>query len=710
MTTLVGLLAFGPFGPQTAFSQAGGLDTPPPVGPAKPFKLPTVHERTLPNGLRVLFLEEHEQPVVSMNLLIKSGAAVEPAERAGLAQMTAALVDTGTETRTAKQVAETIDSAGGSLDVSAEWDATTASTTVLANHAETAAGLLADVVTNPVFKPEEIDRVRKQTLSALQLNLSNPAFVAEQVFNKAVFGASPYAHPIGGTPATIGALTREDIVAFHKATYVPNNAILAVVGDLTPEAAFALAERHFSKWEKGGPVADVKPTPPQTGKARIVVLDKPDAVQTEIRAGLTGINRTDPDYFSAVVANTIFGGPGFSSRIGQELRVKRGLTYGAYSRFDARRMGGAFQVSTNTKTESTAEAVQIILEQMNRIRGEDVPADELKTRKDFLTGSYVLSLETPDAIASRLLSAELYGLGRSYLETYTSRIEGVTAADVRRVVQARMRPDQLVIVLAGNAAGFEEQIRKLELGTVEKIPFDEVDTLSDTLRRERAAPAAVSAADAKSGAALAEQTIAALGGDRFVNQKSLVLRGKGTISPAPGQSFPLQEITEHRVFPNKVRIDLNAGVMVIRTGYDGTTGWADQPGAGIVDATAQFKQNEREGVVALRAFRAGGWTARPMPDAEVNGKAAKVFALADAEGNETTFYVDAATHLPIKVSFEAGQAKREVVFSDYREVSGVQVPFSVEQWVQGSQFLVATYTDAQVDAQVDPSLFAKPAN
>jgi zinc protease len=485
MATLVSLPAFGPFASRTAFAQTNALDTPPPVGPAKPFKLPAVHERTLANGLRMLFIEDHEQPVLSMNLLIKSGAATEPADRAGLAQITAGLVDTGTETRSAKQIAETIDSAGGSLDVSAEWDATTASTTVLVNRADTTAELLADVLTRPVFKPEEIERIRKQTLSALQLNLSNAGFVADQVFNKVVYGALPYAHPIGGTPVTIGALTRDEIVAFHETHYVPNNTILAVVGDLVPEDAFALVEKHFGAWAKGSPVEAPKLTAPQAGKPRVIVLDKPDAVQTEIRVGLAGMTRVDPDYFGAVVANTIFGGPGFSSRIGQELRVKRGLTYGAYSRFDARQLGGAFLIATNTKTETTGEAIQVILEQMTRIRAEDVPADELKTRKDYLTGSFVLSLETPDAVASRLLSAELYGLGRTYLETYTSRIDAITAAEVRRVVQARLRPEELALVLAGNAAGFEEQVRALELGPVETVPFDEVDTLADTLRRAR---------------------------------------------------------------------------------------------------------------------------------------------------------------------------------------------------------------------------------
>lgn len=462
---------------------SGDLATPPAVGPARPFRLPGHEERTLSNGLRVIFIEHHAQPVVSLNVLVRAGATEERDDQAGLAQITAALLTSGTESMSATEIAETIDSAGGSLDTSAEWDASSASTTVLVNRIETAARLLADVVMRPAFSEEEIERVRSRTLNGLQVSLSNPGYVADLVLAKVVYGATPYAHPISGTPETLRTLTRDDIVGFHARHCVANNAILAIVGDLTVDAAFALAEEHFGAWRTG--VADPPPERPRAtgGAVRIVVLDKPDATQTEVRIGLAGIHRSHPDYFPALVANTIFGGGAFSSRIGKELRVKRGLTYGAYSRFDTRLHTGAFVLTTNTKTETTAEAIKVIVEEMERMRGEDVPADELKTRKDYLIGSFAIALETPEAVASRLLNAELYGLGKDYLEKYTTNVGAITAADVRRVVNERLRTDQLVVVLAGNAAGFEEELRALGLGSIEVIPFEAVDPLSDTLRR-----------------------------------------------------------------------------------------------------------------------------------------------------------------------------------------------------------------------------------
>ena len=204
------------------------VEKPPSVPPAPAFKLPAVAERRLPNGMRVVVVENKEQPLVSFSVMVRTGGTADPTGKAGLAQMTAALLDQGTATRTAKQIAETIESAGGSISASASWDATTASSTVLANRAGLAAELLADVLRNPAFKDEEIGRVRTQTLSGLQVSRADAGFVADEVFERVVFAGSPYAHPLGGTPETIRAMTRDDLVAFHKAHYRPDNATLAI--------------------------------------------------------------------------------------------------------------------------------------------------------------------------------------------------------------------------------------------------------------------------------------------------------------------------------------------------------------------------------------------------------------------------------------------------------------------------------------------------
>jgi predicted Zn-dependent peptidase len=692
-----------------AAAQSKLVDTPPAVRPAPAFRVPPVAERRLPNGLRVVVVENREQPVVSFSLMVRSGGTADPDGKAGLAQMAASLLDQGTATRSAKEIAEAIESAGGSLSASAAWDATTASATVLANRTALAAELLADVVRNPAFKDDEIERIRTQTLNALQVSRADAGTVADEVFDRVVFEGTPYARPLSGTAATVRAITRDDLVAFHRTHFAPDNATLAIVGDITAKDGFALAEQYLGSWPKPdrpGMLAlkrlETKPT-----TTRIIILDKPDAAQTEIRVGHGGFARNDPGYFQALVANAILGGAPFSSRVENELRVKRGLTYGAGSAFDTRRLHGSFQVETDTKTATTAEAVKVILDEIARFRAGGATAEELEQRKNFLTGVFLVSLETPAGIASRLLQAELYGLGADYLATYNQRIQGVTADDVRRTAESRIRPGEFVIVLAGNAKEFEEQVK--QFGPVEKIPFDEVDPMSATLRAERPAAAAVSEADAKAGMALAERTIAALGGEAWVTMKSLSLKGTGSLTPAPGRTLPIQSIRSMAVYPDRNFAEIDLGIALIQQGSVGDTGWAKTP-QGIQDASGQVKEGRNYGVEVLRRLRQGGLTARPIADAEVDGKAAKGFALVDAEGHETEFWADAQTGLLLKIAYTNKQGRTEIFLKEYRLVSGIQVPARVEQWRDGNKFLEAVYSDIQVNVDVDPKVFEKPAS
>lgn len=678
---------------------------PPPVGPAKDFKLPPVQEKVLTNGLRVIFIASKAQPVVSITLMLKTGASVEPGDRAGLAQMTSGLVDQGTTTRTAQQIAEAIDGAGGSLGVSAGWDSTTASTTVLVNRANLAAELLADVVMNPKFADEEIDRARTQTLGGLQVARSSAGTVAGEVFDRVTFGATPYGRPISGTADTVNAIKRDDIIAFHKAQYVASNATLAIVGALTADEAFALAEKHFGSWAKGSvPVVPAGPAA-VSGKRRVIILDKPDAAQTEIRVGLLGMTRGDADFYRASVANSIFGGAPFSSRIESELRVKRGLTYGARSRLDARRNGGAFYIDTNTKTATTVEAVEVILSEIERIRTTDVPAEELKARQGFLAGIFLLGLETPEAVAGRLLQAELYGLGTDYLDTYTSKVNAVTGAEVRTIAGRVIDPEKMVIVLAGNAKEFEAGVAKF--GPVEKIPFEEVDVLQADLRRAKAAVVAVNDADAKAGAELAQKSIAALGGAAWLGQKSLVASGKGKISPGP-QTLDISSVQQWEVLPDKSRTELDLGIAKVKQWSNAEGSWVDQ-GGGPQDISAQSKEGKFFGMKMLRRLGQGEkLTVRPLADGTVNGVATKGFAITDADGHTTEFHVDAATFLPAKVAYTTSQGAVEVQASDWRDVGGMKHAFTSVQLRNGQKFLEITLTEAKVNVEVDEALFAKP--
>lgn len=473
-----------------ATPQAPARETPPPPQPEREVRLPQVHEKTLANGLRVVVLENHEQPSVTLRVVVPAGKIYDVADKAGLSGATATLLTKGTQSRSAQQIAETIDSVGGSLQSLSGNDFNFVFTQVTSDQMDRGLELLADVVQKPSFPAEEVERWRRQMLSALQVQSQDPEYLAEAVFARAVYGGHSYGLPAEGTPASVGGLTRDDLVAFHQKHYVPNGAIFGVVGDVKPADAFARVEKYFGGWKKGAP-----PVPPtlkaKAGQQRkIVVIDKPDAVQTQVYVGQLGMSFRDPAFFPGQVYNSVLGG-GVSARLYREIRRDRGLAYGAYSAFDTPMQTGSFQASTSTKTESTVEVLDLILTTMSKLAAEPVGSTELEGRKTYLSGTFVRQTEVPDNIATLLIQAMSNGYGKEYIESYRDRVKAVTPADVQRFAKERIHPDQAVIVLVGNAAGFADDLKK-KLGAFETIPYDQVDLLRADLRevkKEEAKPA-----------------------------------------------------------------------------------------------------------------------------------------------------------------------------------------------------------------------------
>jgi zinc protease len=458
-------------------------ETPPPAQPAREVHFPSFEQKTLANGLRVVVVEQHETPAVGVELMLPAGKAYEPAAKAGLAQAVAELLRQGTATRTAQQIAETIDSVGGNLNTNGAWDSAYAEVQVTSDQIGLGLDLLADIVLHPSFPDAEIERWRNQTLNSLKIQLGDPRSLASLVFARAVFGDHPYGLPDDGTPDSVRGITRDDLVAFHRACYVPNGAVIAVVGDVTPADAFARVERAFGAWPKGTEPVVPKVVATKREKPRVIVIDKPDAVQTEIRAGQIGLAFNDPDSFTAEVYNSVLG-DGASSRLFDEVRRKRGLSYGAGSTFVKAIQPGVFQASTFTKTESTVEALKVSLQVIAGLAEKPVPADELATRKTYLTGAFPLEIETPEGIAAKVIQAFKYGHDRQWLETYREKLEAVTAEQLRSFAGRRIHPATAVIVLAGNASGFKAALEK-EYGPVEVIPYQDVDLLRSDLRKAK---------------------------------------------------------------------------------------------------------------------------------------------------------------------------------------------------------------------------------
>ncbi|MFY9820231.1 MAG: insulinase family protein [Thermoanaerobaculia bacterium] len=679
--------------------------TPPGPGPAKEVRFPAFQEKTLANGLRIVVIEEHKDPLVSLRLVVKGGRSYEPEGKSGLAEAAASLLTKGTAKRSAQQIAEAVDFVGASLSANAGLESGFVTASVTSDQLDLGFDLLADVVLHPTFPQDEIDRWRSQTLSSLQIQQQSAPYLASRAVERMVFGNHPYGRPSTGTPESVRGLTREDFAAFHKSHYIPNGSFLAVVGDVRPADAFARAERALGGWAKGADLALPQVTPPRYERNRLVVVDKPDAVQTEIRVAQVAIPYRDPDLFVAEVYSSVTGSSP-SARLYEEIRQKRALSYGAQSFFVEPTQPGFFEASTFTKTETSAEALKVTLDVLRDLQKEPVPASELEPAKTYITGAFPLEIETADGIADKVLEAMKFGYGREFLESYNQKISAVTATDVQRFARERIHPERMSLVLVGNASVFVDALKKT-FPDVDVIPVADLDLTRNDLRKPKAAQAAPAAADAKA-MDLLRQAQAALGGKAFVEQKTQVSKGSATLTP-PGAPQPvaIPTLVNYRRYPDAERTEMTTAMGAMVRAYDGTSGWM-QMGPQTVDATEQLKDRQIYGFDQLRRAGQPGYTARSLPDEPAGGKPAHVVELADAGGHATRFYLDAATSQVIKVAWESNGQRVEVLVSDYRDVNGIKVPFKVDALQDGTPVMKVELSEVQVNVPVDAGLFKKP--
>jgi zinc protease len=464
-----------------AYGQSWPSEGPPPPLQARPVDFPSYQLRTLPNGLQVLVIPHHEQPSVSFRMIVKAGAVQEPASRPGVASFVAALLNQGTTTRSASEIADTIDSAGGLLGVGSGNELTFVQGAVVKDQTDLALALMSDIVRNPAFPEQEITLQKQQALNSLQVGYDDPEYLANAAFNRVVFGAHPYGRPGQGTPDTIGRITRADLAEFHRTWFVPNNALMAVVGDLTADQLFAAVERAFGDWERRDVPAATAPAPPAPAR-RVIVIDRPGSAQTEIRAGHLSIERTHPDYITFDLAIRILGGEG-ANRLFGVLRSDRGLTYGASADLNTFRTAGVVVAETDTRTSATGESLRLMVDEFGRLQRESVHPAELRGAQDFMAGNFPLTIETSSAIAEQVLVRLFYGQDLAEIETYLDRVGKVTPADIQRVSRQLLKPDALTIVMVGDAATFVNQLRSMGFTEYERIPVSQLDLDSPTLRR-----------------------------------------------------------------------------------------------------------------------------------------------------------------------------------------------------------------------------------
>jgi predicted Zn-dependent peptidase len=446
---------------------------PPRLGAPPAVRLPPAAERRLSNGLRLVVVEHHELPLADFALVVPAGSEADPAGREGLATLTAALLDEGTATRTALQVADQASFLGVTLGTGAGWDASQVVLHAPVAQLDSALALMADVVTRPSLPVREFERLRRERLTGLlQLRDQAPA-VADRAFARQVFGAAhPYGRPAGGTEASTRALTRADVQRFYATHWRPNHATLVVVGDVRPDDVAARLERAFAGWRPAAVPAPVAPAAPPARATAVYLVDKPGAPQSSVRIGLPGVARTTPDYFPLLVLNTVLGGS-FTSRLNQNLREVRGYTYGAGSRFQTRRAAGPFVASAEVTGAKTDSALVEFMKELRAI-ADTVPAAELERAKQYLVLQLPGDFETTGDIAGQLIPVVTYGLPLDYYNTYAARVAAVTQADVQRVARQYLDPRRLAVVVVGDRRSVEAGVRALNLGPVTTARVEDV--------------------------------------------------------------------------------------------------------------------------------------------------------------------------------------------------------------------------------------------
>ena len=456
-------------------------DRPPEVPPPAPLKLPIPAVTQLPNGLRVVVVERRSLPILTLRLLVQSGAESDPPELPGTAQLTAQVLSQGTPRRSARAISDAVDFMGAQLSSAATWDQSYAELTVLSHQAEPAFELLAEIVRTPAFPAEEVERKQQQTISALELLRDDPSYMADTIFHVLVFQGTPYGHPLDGTVESVRRISRNALQDFHRRHYVPDNSVLAVVGDTNPREALALAEKFLGTWKGGtAPQAPRGAMGPGTSRGRLLVVDKPDAVQTEIRAGYAVAKRDSPEYPALTVANQVLGGPAVN-RLYRELRSRQGLAYGALSELDFQRATGSWVAKTSTRTAQTVRSLRGVLEEMDRLRKDPVSTQELGMAKNYLVGHMALEFETSDDVAAQTLELIEHRLPLSYWNDIPGKVYAIEASDVSAVARRYLAHDRRTVVLVGDASRFSKELRKI--GTFETIALKDLDLAAPALAR-----------------------------------------------------------------------------------------------------------------------------------------------------------------------------------------------------------------------------------
>jgi len=673
--------------------------------------------RTLPNGLRVAVFQDRRLPLVHLQLLLPAGGAQDAVETPGVASAAALLLRAGTSSRTAGSFAADVDFLGGSISAAAARDYSAVSGTFLAADFEAGLELFADAVVNPTFPPDQVEHFRAQAAEQLFPARQNPAAQAEDQLWAIAFQGHPYGRSPLGTLETLGGLGREAVRAFHRDFYRPDRAVLAIAGDVDPELAFAVASDRFGSWAGRAATPPRPPVPAPPAAMRIQLVDRPGLDRSEVRIGLVGPSRTDPDALPLQMANYILGG-GLSSRFTQSLRVDGGLPYDVRSSHTILRDAGLVSLGTVARNDSVAILVVRMRDELGRLRTQPPDEEEVAAVRRTFENSFALQFQTPEALIAQWMGADFYGLTSAWLDHYVENVGAVTAAQVAAAASRWLDPSRCVVVVVGPAAELKGQLEAL--GPVEVVVAGDGAVVAAPV-----APLPANPGQKTRGRELLAQAFTAHGGlERLRRVTDTTLEGDMVVQ-LEGRSLTLV-VRQIRKEPFRLRYSTSISSMENGQILNGGRGWLYSK-----DDSLQVTGVDSVGVEALRAvFRSDllhSLLAAAEPAVEVawlgpgrvDGRAADVLEVTAAAfsgggpAEQRLLYLDATDHRLIAEDLgDAGMRASPMavrrVYRDHRTVAGVLWPFYEERLIGGTKTMTLSLESVTINTGVSEQTFEPP--
>lgn len=658
-------------------------------------KAPKVHEAVLPNGLHLYLVEDTDYPTIDLRAMIRTGSVHESADKVGLASVTGEVMRSGgSEKYPGDALDQLLETLAATVETSIGSSSGSAAISVLKEDIDQGLDVLADLLMHPRFPEEKIDLAKVQIRSGISRRNDDVGGIANREFDKLIYGAdSPYARH--EEYATIDAIDREDLVAFHKQYFHPNNVALAVWGDFKWKDMKKKIEQALGDWPRGEAAPVQPPQVDYTFNTSVNYIEKTDVNQSNIMLGHIGGLRSNPDYPALIIMNQILS----FDRLFKRVRTDEGLAYSVYGNYGAGyQVPGTFTCGCQTKSESTVKAIQIIVEEIRRMQNESVTSAELDKAKSAYLNSYVFNFQSKGQIIRRLLRNAYFGYPADFSDQVKAGVEEVSKADVQRVAQAYMKPDQLRILVVGNAADFDQPLSALgEVNTIDiTIPKAKVETV----------PAGDAAAMAE-GMALLQAVRETLGGDKLATVKSAKITGSATQS---GMTMETELLIQ---YPGSMRMGITTPMGQVAIVVTPDSGWQNIPGRGIMDMPPSQleaqKQTMLRDLIGLLGSLEGITAQRLAPEA-LDGKELAALQIT-VEGYSFKILVDTETRLPAAVIYRAdspqGPAEVTSLMQNYKSFEGIQLPTLMKSTVQGQVMAEETVSAVLFNIDIPKDSFSK---